>query len=120
MNVATIIGRMVKDPELRKTPSNVDVTSFTVAVSRGKDQDADFIDCVAWRGGASLICRYVKKGDPIGLSGELRTRTYTDKDGNKRKAVEIQVDKIHLLGSKDKNAAEGFETVDDDCDLPWE
>lgn len=108
LNVAVLMGRLVRDPELKHTPNDVSVTSFTIAVDRsyqkqGEDRQADFIDIVAWRSTADFVCKYFKKGQMIAVNGEIQTRTYTDKDGNKRKAFEIVADKVSFCGSKSDN-----------------
>ena len=109
VNCAVIMGRLVADPELRSTASGVSVTSFTVAVDRrfaNKDEEkqADFIDVVAWRQTADFVCKYFKKGSMIAVQGSIQTRTYEDKDSNKRKAVEIVADNVSFCGSKSDSA----------------
>ncbi len=110
MNRAIIMGRLVATPELRKTPSGVSVTSFTVAVNRrytpkdGSDRQADFIDVVAWRQTAEFVTRYFQKGNMIALEGSIQTRMYTDKNGNNRKAVEIVADQVDFCESKNSAA----------------
>lgn len=109
LNNAVIMGRLVADPELRTTESGVSVTSFTVAVDRrfaNKDEEkqADFIDVVAWRQTADFVCKYFRKGSMIAVQGSIQTRTYEDKDGNKRKAVEIVADNVSFCGSKSDSA----------------
>lgn len=109
VNCAVIMGRLVADPELRTTGSGVSVTSFTVAVDRrfaNKDEEkqADFIDVVAWRQTADFVCKYFKKGSMIAVQGNIQTRMYEDKDGNKRKAVEIVADNVSFCGSKSDSA----------------
>jgi len=105
LNVAVLMGRLVADPELRHTPNDVSVTSFTIAVDRtyvksGADRQADFIDIVAWRQTADFACKYFHKGQLIAVQGAIQTRTYTDKEGNKRKAFEIVADNVHFAESK--------------------
>ena len=105
LNVAVVMGRLTADPELRHTPSDVSVTSFTLAVDRtyvksGEERQTDFIDIVAWRGTADFICRYFRKGQMMAVHGSIQTRTYTDKDGNKRKAFEILADDVSFADSK--------------------
>lgn len=105
LNVAILMGRLVADPELRHTPNDVSVTSFTIAVDRsyvksGADRQADFIDIVAWRSTADFVCRYFHKGQLVAVQGSIQTRSYTDKDGNKRKAFEIVADNVHFAESK--------------------
>ncbi|MBW7572028.1 single-stranded DNA-binding protein [Caproiciproducens faecalis] len=113
LNVAVLMGRLVADPELRHTPNDVSVTSFTIAVDRsyvksGADRQADFIDVVAWRSTADFVCRYFHKGQLVAVQGSIQTRTYTDKDGNKRKAFEVVADNVHFAESKrDSVGAQG-------------
>ena len=108
LNVAIVMGRLVADPELRHTPNNVAVTSFTVAVDRsyvkaGAERQADFIDVVAWRNTAEFVCKYFRKGQMIALQGSIQTRSYTDSQGIKRKAFEIVADNVHFADSKRDN-----------------
>lgn len=105
LNVAVLMGRLVADPELRQTPNGVSVTSFTLAVDRsyvksGQERECDFIDVVAWRGTAEFVCKYFHKGQLAAVQGSIQTRTYTDKQGNKRKAFEIVADNVHFAESK--------------------
>ena len=105
LNVAVVMGRLVADPELRHTPSDVAVTSFTLAVDRsyvksGTERQADFIDVVAWRSTADFVCKYFRKGQMMAVHGSIQTRTYTDKDGNKRKATEIVANDVNFADSK--------------------
>ena len=106
LNIAVIMGRMVAAPELRTTPSGVSVTSFRVAVDRsyssrdGGERQTDFIDVVAWRGTAEFVCKYFQKGQMIAVNGRIQTRSYEDKQGNKRTAVEIVADNVNFCGSK--------------------
>ena len=101
-NVSVVSGNLVATPELRVTPSgNIPVCSFTVAVRRPKTKDkTDFVDCVAWRHTAEFITRNFQKGSAIEVSGPITTRMYEDKNGNKRKAVEILVDNVSFSGHK--------------------
>ena len=105
-NKCLIAGRLTADPELKKTPSGLSVTSFTVAVNRPKDKDgnrtADYIDCQAWRNTAEFICKYFSKGSSIFLEGAIQTRSYEDKNGNKRKAYEVLANNVDFVeGKKD-------------------
>lgn len=105
LNVAVIMGRLVADPELRHTPNDVAVTSFTLAVDRayvksGTERQVDFIDVVAWRNTADFVCRYFKKGQQMAVQGSIQTRSYTDNNGNKRKAFEIVADNVSFADSK--------------------
>lgn len=107
LNKAILVGRLTADPELRQTPSGVFVTSFTIAVNRAYpkekgEQQADFIDIVSWRGTAEFVCKYFKKGSAIGIDGSIQTRTYTDKEGNKRKAVEVLASNVSFVESKNR------------------
>ncbi len=101
MNLCVIIGRMAADPEIRTTQSGVSVTSFRLAVDRdyaakGKERETDWIDCVAWRERGEAIARHFHKGKPIIIQGSIQTRTYEDKQGQKRKAVEVVVDNFEF------------------------
>lgn len=101
MNVSALSGNLVATPELKVTPSKVPVCSFTIAVKRPKTKDkTDFIDCVAWRQTAEFITRNFQKGSAIEVSGPITSRMYEDKNGNKRKAVEIVVDSVSFSGHK--------------------
>lgn len=105
LNVAVLMGRLTADPELRHTPNDIAVTSFTVACDRsyvkaGSERLTDFFDIVAWRGTAEFICKYFRKGQLVAIQGSMQTRTYTDKDGNKRKAFEIVADNAHFAEPK--------------------
>ena len=129
VNCAVIMGRLVADPELRVTKSSgIPVTSITVAVERkfgGENKQADFIDVLAWRGTAEFICKYFRKGSMIAIQGYIQTRTYEDKNGNKRKAVEIIADNVSFCGSKnvgtenttDSMPAPAYSPSDDDNDF---
>lgn len=110
LNVAILMGRLVADPEIRHTPNDIAVTSFTIAVDRsyvksGAERQADFIDIVAWRATAEFVCKYFRKGQMIAVQGSIQTRSYTDKDGNKRKAFEIVADNVHFADSKRDTSA---------------
>ena len=149
LNQCTVMGRFTADPILKTTPSGVSVTQFTLAVDRDfKGQDGekqtDWIDVVCWRQTAEFVCKYFAKGRAVAASGRLQTRVYTDKDGNKRKAVEIVADHLYFADSKQAektksssadsvsgmNQGSGFsmggfdaadyeELTDDDGDLPF-
>ncbi len=106
LNHITIMGRLVRDPELRRTGSGVAVASFRVAVDRdfvskeGGERKADFIDCVAWRQTGEFISKYFTKGRMIVVDGRLEMRDWTDKDGNKRTSAEIVVANAYFGDSK--------------------
>ena len=113
MNVAVVMGRLVADPELRHTPSDVAVTSFTLAVDRsyvksGTERQADFIDVVAWRSTADFVCKYFRKGQMMAVHGSIQTRTCTDKDGNKRKATEIVANDVNFADSKRSDSGANY------------
>lgn len=97
MNKIILVGRNTKEIELRTLDSGKVTTSFCIAVDRRANKSTDFIDCVAWGKTAELLSNYVKKGERIGIEGSLQTRVYEDKNGNKRKAVEVLVDSIEFL-----------------------
>ena len=133
LNHIVIMGRLTRDPELRRTGSGVAVASFTLAVDRdfapkdGGERETDFIDCVAWRGTAEFVEKYFSKGSLAVVSGRLQMRDWTDKDGNKRISAEVQVDSIYFGGAKrdeggsyagDAQEPE-FEELDDDPSLPF-
>ena len=112
LNVAVLQGRLVADPELRHTQSGTAVCSFRVAVDRNfagasGQRQADFIDIVAWRGTAEFVCRYFTKGQMMAVDGSIQTRMYEDKQGNKRKAVEIQANNVSFTGSKRESEGGG-------------
>ena len=104
-------GRLTRDPEYRTTTSGVPVASFTLAVDAGykvNDQSVTyFIDCVAWRGTADFVSKYITKGRLVLVEGELTTRSYVDKDGNNRKAVEINAQSVHFCDSKKDAQSDG-------------
>ena len=106
LNHITIMGRLVRDPELRRTGSGVAVNNFCVAVDRdyvakdGGERKTDFINCFAWRGTGEFIAKYFTKGRMIVVDGRLEMRDWTDKDGNKRTSAEINVDNAYFGDSK--------------------
>lgn len=106
LNHITIMGRMVRDPELRRTGSGVAVTSFTLAVDRdfnpkdGGEKEVDFIDCNAWRNTAEFVAKHFSKGRMAIVSGRLQIRTWTDKEGNKRRNAEVVADNVYFGDSK--------------------
>lgn len=141
INTTVLMGRLTFEPELKTTPSGVSVVRFQVAVDRGRTKDgerqADFIDCVAWRQTAEFIARYFHKGSLIAVEGSIQTQTYTDKNGAKRKQVEVLANRASFCGSKSEGGAPSTpnenvpsysnagdntdfeEIVDDDDDLPF-
>ncbi len=105
LNHITIMGRLTRDPELRRTGTGIAVASFTVAVDRdfaaqGNERETDFIDCVAWRHTGEFVSKYFTKGRMIVVSGRLQIRSWTDKDGNKRRAAEVVADNVYFGDSK--------------------
>ena len=106
LNHITIMGRLTRDPELRRTGSGVAVASFSVAVDRdfggrdGGEKETDFIDCVAWRQTGEFVSKYFTKGRMIVVSGRLQIRSWTDKDGNKRRTAEVVADNVYFGESK--------------------
>lgn len=132
INSVVIMGRLTYEPELRATPSGVSVVRFQVAVDRnyqkvGEDRKTDFIDCTAWRQTAEFVCKYFHKGSMIAVEGSLQTDNYTDKNGEKRKSVQLVASQASFCGSKAESGARTaapapdaeFEPIDDDDDLPF-
>ena len=114
LNHIVLQGRMVRDPELRRTGSGVAVTSFTLAVDRdynpkdGAEKETDFIDCNAWRNTGEFVAKNFSKGRMAIVSGRLQIRTWTDKDGNKRRNAEVVADSVYFGDSK--KSSEGNST----------
>jgi single-strand DNA-binding protein len=108
LNKVFLMGRITRDPELRRTGNGVAVTSFTVAVDRdfGKtesgEKETDFIDCVAWRQTGEFVNKYFGKGRMIVVCGQLQIRNWTDKDGNKRRSAEVIADQVYFGDSKNE------------------
>ena len=106
LNYIAIMGRLTRDPELRRTGSGVAVTSFTLAVDRdfankeSGEKETDFIDCVAWRNTGEFVSKYFKKGSMAVVSGRLQIRAWTDKDGNKRRSAEVLADNVYFGEAK--------------------
>ena len=127
MNIVALMGRLTADPELKHTPNEIAVTSFTVAVNRyTKEKQADFIRCTAWRHTAEIVCKYFQKGKMIAVTGSIQTRNYTDRDGNNRTATEVIVDHVDFCESKnvssqETNDPDQFEEYEDISgqDLPF-
>ena len=109
LNHITIMGRLTRDPELRRTGTGIAVASFTVAVDRdfsgrdGGEKETDFIDCVAWRQTGEFVSKYFTKGSMIVVSGRLQIRSWTDKEGNKRRTAEVVADNVYFGESKRSN-----------------
>lgn len=142
LNTITIMGRLTRDPELRRTGSGVAVTSLTLAVDRdfspkdGGEKETDFIDVVCWRSTAEFVEKYFKKGSMAVASGRLQIRNWTDKDGNKRRSAEVHADNVYFGDSKRSDSyndsysgpasyspvapAQDFAPIeDDDAQLPF-
>ncbi len=109
LNHIVIMGRLTRDPELRRTGSGIAVASFSVAVDRdfggrdGGEKETDFIDCVAWRQTGEFVSKYFTKGSMIVVSGRLQIRSWTDKEGNKRRTAEVVADNVYFGESKRGN-----------------
>lgn len=109
MNNVSLIGRLTADPELRHTQSGVATTRFSIAVDRrvrsGEERQADFINIVAWQQRAEMICKYFAKGQRIGITGSIRTGSYTDREGIKRYTFEVWADNIDFCESKNTSSS---------------
>lgn len=126
LNSVAVVGRLTSDPELRTTATGTNVTTFTLAVNRdyvkkGEQRQADFLDCVAWSNTAELICRYMKKGNQIAVSGSIQTRSFEDKEGKKRKITEILVNSVTFLPPYEAKKEDDVPLVEiADEDLPFD
>ena len=111
LNHITIMGRLTRDPEMRRTGSGVAVTSFTIACDRdfgqNGEKETDFIDITAWRNTAEFVSKYFTKGRMAVISGRLQIRSWTDKDGNKRRTAEVVAENVYFGDSK-KDDASGY------------
>lgn len=111
LNNVNLQGRLTADPELKKTPSGVSVTTFKLAVDRNYqsngERETDFPAIVAWRGTAEFICRNFTKGKMIIVNGSIQTRTYKAQDGSNRYATEVVADNVYFAGDKKEQAATG-------------
>lgn len=131
LNTIIIMGRLVRDPEVRRTNSGKTCASFTVAVDRDYgDKQADFLDCVAWQQTGDFVDKYFMKGDPIVVQGRMQSRDWTDKQGGKRRAWEIVVNQVHFAAGGKRNTEAPTAPVaagggaydplwDDDPNLPF-
>ena len=130
LNRIVIMGRLVRDPELRTTPSGVSVTSFTLAVDRdfadkqSGEKATDFVDVVAWRGTAEFVCKYFAKGRMAIAEGRLQFREWKDKDGNNRRNAEVVADNVYFGDSKRDSdgysQSGGYQEIDDqDGECPF-
>ena len=133
-NVVVLVGRIVRGPEVRYTPSQTAVARFTVAVdrpfSRDNEQNADFISCVAFGKSAEFIEKYFTKGKPIGITGRIQTGSYTNKDGVKVYTTDVVAERVEFVGNKgesggsaaqrnDPDIPEGFSALEDEEDCPF-
>lgn len=133
LNHITIMGRLTRDPELRRTGSGVAVTSFAIACDRDianketGERETDFIDCVAWRATGEFVAKHFRKGSMAVVSGRLQIRGWTDKDGNKRRTAEVVAENVYFGDSK-KSEANGAQVQpnhdfavieDEDAQLPF-
>lgn len=134
LNTITIMGRLTRDPELRRTSSGVAVASFTLACERdfaaqGETRETDFIDIVAWRYTAEFVDKYFSKGQMAIVTGRLQIRNWEDKEGNKRRSAEILADHVYFGEAKRDKTTQGepqydpqggFSEIEDtDTTLPW-
>ena len=131
LNRIIVMGRMTRDPELRRTNSGTAVASFSLAVDRdfksqSGEKETDFIDSVAWRNTAEFVSKYFTKGRMAVVEGRLQLRDWTDKDGNKRRTAEIVADSVYFGDSKrdggdtaQSEAQGGFSEIEADGDLPF-
>lgn len=141
LNVVVLTGRLTDTPELRHTQNGIPVTSFSIAVQRryksaSGEQEADFINIVAWRSQAEFITRYFTKGQEIGIEGSIQTRKYVDKEGRNRTAFEVIANQVHFVGPKRTSDSYGYDSesssvsysnadtgdfaeITDDDDLPF-
>ena len=114
MNIIAIKGRLVRDPECRKTPNDITTCKITVAVDRayssGGEKQTDFFDCVFWRQGAEFVSKYFSKGKEIIVQGEMQSRKWQDKDGNNRISWEIQNAHAEFCGGKGETAPANYES----------
>ena len=126
LNKIIVMGRLTREPELRRTGNGTAVTSFTIACDRDfGDKETDFLECVAWRQTGEFVDKYFSKGRMAVVSGRLQIRGWTDKDGNKRKTAEIVADNVYFGDSKTDNqqptnTADNFAIIDtEDEGLPF-
>lgn len=120
MNKVILMGRLTKDVEMRQTPNGIAVARFTIAVNRrfAKDggQQADFINCIAWRKTGEFISRYFQKGSMIAVVGSIQTRSWDGNDGKKQYAIEVIVDEAYFTGSKTESGIGGNVAMDELAD----
>ena len=125
INRVILVGRLTKDPELRRTANDIPVATFTLAVNRpfaksDSDQQADFIPCVVWRRQAENVAQFIQKGSLVGVEGRMQTRSYDDQDGNRRYITEVVADSVQFLepkGSSTSNTESSHDSYKDDKPL---
>ncbi len=109
LNKVILGGRLTSQPELKQTPQGVAVTTFSIAVNRrGKKDETDFINCVAWRQTAEFISKYFGKGSSICIVGQIQTRSWNDSNGNKRYATEVITDEAYFVDNKAEGDGDGY------------
>jgi single-strand DNA-binding protein len=118
MNKVVLVGRLTKDPELKKTNTDISYVQFTLAVNRlyqnkNGEKQADFISCIAWRTTAELLTKYIKKGVQIGIDGQIQTRTYDDQNGVKHYITEVVCDNVYFLEPKKADGQGDFAPYND-------
>lgn len=117
LNHIVIMGRLTRDPELRRTGSGIPVASFAIACDRdfspkdGGEKETDFLDCVAWRQTGEFVEKYFSKGRMAVVSGRLQIRAWTDKDGNKRRSAEVVADNVYFGDSKNSGTTESMDST---------
>ena len=118
LNKVILMGRLTRDPELRRTGSGTAVASFSLAVDRdyksqSGEKETDFIDIVAWRSTAEYVCKYFTKGRMAVVEGRLQIRDWTDRDGGKRRSAEVVADNVYFGDSKrpDSDTSRGKPTA---------
>ena len=113
MNKVILVGNLTRDPEYQTTPNGVALTRFAIAVQRKYtnaegNREADFINCIAWRGQADFVNKYFKKGSKIGLTGSIQTRNYEANDGTRRTATEVVVEDVEFVGPKQEDGSREY------------
>ena len=125
LNNVVLMGRLTADPELKQTQNGVSVLSFSLAVDRdytqqGQEKQVDFINIVAWRLTAEFISKYFTKGQMMALKGAIQTRSYEDKQGNKRTAFEVVADKVYFCSSKTEGSNNGKSLKSDNVSVGFD
>ena len=129
MNRILIMGRLTKEPELRRTQNGTAVASLSIAVDRdfksaNGERETDFFNVIAWKSTAEFVCNYFQKGRAIAIDGRLQSRNWTDKDGGKRVSIEIVADSVYFADSKKENNESEYKEPEfteagDDGELPF-